>query len=102
MKLEYFELYCGTIFKRSIETTNKDYISNDGVKVKFFDNYYNMYGDEERGEVGCFMNFEDARLERINAYEREIARYQKELEVFKNAKNYEHYNQLHKENIKNS
>jgi hypothetical protein len=103
MNLEYFELTCyGNIQKCSIDTSSDKYVSNDGKKVKIIDSFYDMYGDLRTGEIEHFINFEDARLERVKSYELEIARYQKELEVFKNAKNYEHYNQLHKENIKNS
>lgn len=86
----------------AIDTSDEKYISNDGKKVKIIDGSWNMYGEWETGEQEYFINFEDIRLERINSYEREIARYQKDLEVFKNAKDYEDYSKLQRENIKNN
>lgn len=103
MKIEYFELSCyGNIHKMAIDTSDEKYISNDGKKVKIIDGSWNMYGEWEAGEQEYLMNFEDIRLERVKSYEREIARYQKDLEVFKNAKDYEDYNKLQRENIKNN
>lgn len=103
MKIEYFELSCyGNIHKMIIDTGDEKYVSNDGKKIKIIDNYYDIYGSQQTDEIEYFMNFEDVRLERVKSYEREIARYQKDLEVFKNAKDYEDYNKLQRENIRNN
>lgn len=103
MKIEYFELSCyGNIHKMAIDTSDEKYISNDGKKVKIISSSCDEYGYLEHDKIEYFINFEDTRLERVAAYEREIARWQKDLEVFKNAKNYDDYSKLQRENIKNN
>lgn len=92
MKLTFFELSSyGNIHRREMDTTDKNYVCHDDKQITVRDTYHNLYGDVEEGEFKHFLNFEDARLERVKAYEREIARYQEELDVYKNSQDYDDY-----------
>lgn len=99
MKVSYYEVgYTGTIHERSIDTTNKNYISHTDNDVTFKDTYTDHYWEEKEIVSTMSRSFESVRQERIAAYKEEIARYQKDLSVFENAKDYEHYWILLKEN----
>jgi len=99
MKVSYYEVgYTGTIHERSIDTTDKNYISHTDNDVTFKDTYTDHYWEEKEIISTMPRFFESVRQERIAAYKEEIARYQKDLSVFENAKDYEHYWKLLKEN----
>jgi hypothetical protein len=99
MKITYYEVYCtGTIHERSIDTTDKNYISHTDNDVTFNDTYTDEYWEQREVIRTKPRFFETIRQERIAAYKEEIARYQEDLAVFENSNGYEHYWQLLKEN----
>jgi len=99
MKITYYEMYyTGTIHDRFIDTNDERYISHTDNDVTFKDTYTDEYYDEHEHVVTQSRLFESVRQERIAAYKKEIARYQKDLAVFENSTGYEHYWQLLKEN----
>lgn len=99
MKIIYYEIgYTGTIHEHHIDTNDKNYVSHTDNTVTFKDTYIDNYGDTQEHVVTRSLAFEVVRQERIAAYKAEIARYQKDLSVFENATNYEHYWKLLKEN----
>ena len=99
MKITYYEMYyTGTIHDRCINTNDELYISHTDNDVTFKDIYTDEYGDEHEHVVTRSRLFESVRQERIAACKEEIARYQKDLDVFENSTGYEHYWRLLKEN----
>lgn len=99
MKIIYYEIgYTGTIHAHSIDTTDKNYVSHTDNDVTFKDTYTDEYWEQHEVVRTQSRYFESVRQERIAAYKKEIARYQKDLSVFENAKDYEHYWKLLKEN----
>lgn len=99
MKISYYEVgYTGTIHERIIDTTDKNYISHTDNDVTFKDTYTDEYWEQREVVRTQSRYFESVRQERIAAYKEEIDRLQKDLSVFENAKDYEHYWKLLKEN----
>ena len=100
MKITYYEIgYNGSVYERCIDTENKNYVSHTDNDVTFKDTYTDQYWEEKEHIVTHSRLFETVRQERVNAYKKEIARYQKDLAVFENAKSYENYRQLQKYNL---
>lgn len=99
MEIEYYRIgYTGVIHKDYIDTENENYVSHTDTEVTFKDKDFDQYGDDVEDVVTHSRIFETVRLERVAAYKKQIERYQKDLSVFENSKDYDHYWELMGEN----
>ena len=99
MRIEYYEIgYTGTIHKHYVDIGSENYISHTDDTVTFKDTYTNEHWEVKDHVVTRSRIFETVKLERVAAYKEEIGRYMRDLSVFENSKDYDHYWQLVREN----
>lgn len=94
MKIEYFEhghYGYGVIFRRSIDTEDKNYISHTEDSVTFKDSYTDHYDETQYKDVTRTRNFLDIRNKLIASHKKNIAERQKEVDILEASDSIEKY-----------
>ena len=97
MKIEYFEIGpygWGHIFRCSIDTTNKKYLSHTDDSVTFTDSYTDEYWETRYRDVTMTRNFNKIRDELIASHKQKIAELQKEVDILETSDTIEKYNSI--------
>ena len=97
MKIEYFELgYLGygVIFRYSIDTEDKNYISHTEDSVTFKDSYNDDFWNTKYHNVTHTRKFSVIRDELIASHKKQIAERQKEVDILEASDSIEKYNSI--------
>ena len=97
MKIEYFELGYfgyGVIFRHSIDTEDKNYISHTEDSVTFKDSYNDDFWNTKYHNVTHTRKFSVIRDELIAHHKKQIAERQKEVDILEASDSIEKYNSI--------
>ena len=97
MKIEYFELGYfgyGVIFRHSIDTEDKNYISHTEDSVTFKDSYNDDFWNTKYHNVTHTRKFSVIRDELIASHKKQIAERQKEVDILEASDSIEKYNSI--------
>ena len=97
MKIEYFELGYfgyGVIFRHSIDTEDKNYISHTEDSVTFKDSYNDDFWNTKYHNVTHTRKFSVIRDELIAYHKKDIAERQKEVDILEASDSIEKYNSI--------
>ena len=84
MNIEYFtygNYGWGTIFKRSIDINDVNYISHTEDAVKFKHSYTDVYDEVQCEELSLTRNFIEIRDKLISSHKKKIAELQNEIDI---------------------
>lgn len=94
MKIDYFEYGhygYGVIFKRSIDTEDKNYISHTEDSVTFKYSYTDQYDETQYKDVTRTRNFIELRDKLIASHKKNIAERMKEVSILEASDSIEKY-----------
>ena len=97
MKIEYFELGYygyGVIFRHSIDTEDKNYISHTEDSVTFKDSYNDDFWNTKYHNVTHTRKFSVIRDELIASHKKQITERQKEVDILEASDSIEKYNSI--------
>ena len=97
MKIEYFELGYfgyGVIFRHSIDTEDKNYISHTEDSVTFKDSYNDDFWNTKYHNVTHTRKFSVIRDELIASHKKQIDERQKEVDILEASDSIEKYNSI--------
>lgn len=96
-KIEYFEwgnYGYGVIFRRSILTSDKNYISHTDDSVTFNDSFTDVFGENQNQDMTLTRNFNEIRDALIAHHKKMIVDLQKEVDILEASDTFDKYNSI--------
>jgi hypothetical protein len=96
-KIEYFEwgnYGYGVIFRRSILTSDKNYISHTDDSVTFTDSFTDIYDETQHHDVTLTRNFNEIRDKLIAHHKKMIVDLQKEVDILEASDTFDKYKNI--------
>lgn len=96
-KIEYFEwgnYGYGVIFRRSILTSDKNYISHTDDSVTFNDSFTDVFGEIQNRDMTITRNFNEIRDELIAHHKKMIVDLQKEVDILEASDTFDKYKNI--------
>ena len=96
-KIEYFEwgnYGYGVIFRRSILTSDKNYISHTDDSVTFTDSFTDVFGESQNRDMTLTRNFNEIRDALIAHHKKMIEELQKEIDILEASDTFDKYKDI--------
>jgi hypothetical protein len=96
-KIEYFEYGnygWGHIFRREIDTSDKNYISHTDESVTFTDSFTDIYDETQHHDVTHTRKFNVIRDELIASHKKKIEELQKEVDILEASDTFDKYHDI--------
>jgi hypothetical protein len=96
-KIEYFEVGIygwGCIFRREIDTSDKNYISHTDDSVTFTDSFTDIYDQTQYHDVTHTRKFNVIRDELIASHKKKIEELQKEVDILETSDTFDKYKNI--------
>jgi hypothetical protein len=96
-KIEYFEYGnygWGHIFRREIDTSDKNYISHTDESVTFTDSFTDIYDETQHRDVTHTRKFNEIRNKLIASHKKKIEELQKEVDILEASDTFDKYKDI--------